>query len=150
MGHGEAKKRNHPNDYIIVSVRNPYDRLLSAYRYIIENKADKLENKYVFDYGSFESFALDLPTFAYKNRFFHPQVNWLLDEKSINYNFIIRYESLVEDWNTFASQFTKSTINLPHIRPSKHKLWNQMYNQKMKDVVYDYYKSDFELLNYPR
>jgi len=150
FGHLNPKKEEYPRCYFLASVRNPYDKLLSAYRYIIENKADKPEHQYIFDFGSFENFTLSLPDFAYKNRFFYPQVNWLLHNKKPNYDFIIRYETLEKDWNDFTAQYTKKTINLPHIRPSTHKPWNQMYTQKMKDVVYDFYKRDFLLLNYPQ
>ena len=148
-GHDKTRHSEHPNQFFVVSVRNPYDRLLSAYRYIIENKKGNPENQYVFDYGSFENFTLDLPRILNKNQFYHPQTMWLLDNKKPNYDFIIRYENLQKDWNKFVSHFTKQKIPLPLLRPSTHKPWNQCYNQKMKDVVYNAYKDDFDLLNYP-
>ena len=138
----------YPNCYFLVSVRNPYDRLLSAYRYIIENKKGKPEHQYIFDYGSFSNFALDLPKFVQKNRFFHPQVKWLQCNKKNNYDFIIRYERLESDWNRFTGQFTKKLIGLPHIRPSTHQCWECVYTDEMRKVVSEVYKDDFKLLKY--
>jgi len=149
FGHGNPVAQDYPNCFVIVSVRNPYDRLLSAYRYIIENKKGKPDHKYIFDLGTFENFALSIAEHAYKNTFFYPQVKWLVHNNDPAYNFIMRYETLQDDWDRFVARYTKIKIKLPHIRPSKHIPWNQMYNQKMRDAVYDVYKSDFDLLNYP-
>jgi hypothetical protein len=148
VGHGlPCANRMKKKNTVLISVRNPYDRLLSAYRYIIERKKDKEGLRYVWDY-SFEDFVITLPKVFSRNRFFFPQTHWLLWDRKKTYTHLIRYEHLLDDWKSFVSLFTNQTVNLPHIRPSKHKPWNQVYDSKMKKVVQEVYKTDFELLDY--
>ena len=50
------------NAAVLTSIRNPYDRLVSAYLYIIQYKKDKRnkELKFVFDYPTFVDFCMDI------------------------------------------------------------------------------------------
>lgn len=148
IGHGlPSKDRINKKITTLISVRNPYDRLLSAYRYIMENKNGNPPLEYVWS-KTFEQFVKTLPKVYKQNRFFYPQTEWLLFDNKKTYTHIIHYETLESDWNSFVSHFAQKKITIPHIRPSKHKNWKQIYNQKMRDIVYGVYKSDFELLGY--
>lgn len=124
----------------ITTVRNPYDRLVSCYYY---NGKDK---KF-----SFEDFILNkLPNHIEYNKdyavsHFCPQIHFC---KLGNYdvNNIIRLESFQEDLkkNDLTSKFHYSKTR------SRKKEYEQYYNQKTKDLVYELYKKDFDYLGYSK
>ena len=129
------------NDYkIITSVRNPYDRLVSCYFY------NGKDNKF-----SFEDFVCNHledhinASSNYTVNHFSPQINFLKYE---NYfvNKIIRLESFNNDCykcGLNVKQNLSKTIK-------RKKDYNIYYNNKTKDIVYQLYKEDFDLLNYPK
>jgi len=136
---------------VIASIRNPYDRFLSAWKYIIENKKNKPEHKILFELKTFENFVHNTDRiqnfFAGPCKFYHLQSDWLIYNENRSYDYLIRYENLQEDWEKFTSKF-KCNIKLPRIRPSKHKPWEEIYTDDMKTIVYNLYKKDFDLLGY--
>lgn len=145
---GHAKKRLNPKKtYIVASVRNPYDRLVSAYHYMVQrNKHDK--NPYLNDYSCFEEFCLDIDKLWEKNQFFHPQVMWLYKNEQKNFNYLIRYENLQNDWDKLCIILKCPWIELPVIRKSDRKPWQDYYTQDMKKKVYSVYQKDFNTLGY--
>jgi len=158
--HGHAKtnlicnrypKEKWKNAIVVTSIRNPYDRLVSAYQYIIQFKKDKRnkELKYVFDYPSFKDFAMDIPKIFEKNQFFHPQCRWIYREDDHQWiDYLIRYESLSADWIGFIEKYNLPKINLPIQRKTKRKKWQSYYDKETKKVVYHLYQEDFRRLNY--
>jgi len=135
---------------VLASVRNPFDRLVSAYQYIVQFKKDKRnkELKYVFDYPSFRDFAIDLPKIFEKNQFFHPHTRWLYNGEKKLYNFLIRYESLEGDWNRFLKEYKLSPMPLPVQRKTKRKSWRNYYDDESMKVVHKVYEEDFRRLKY--
>ena len=161
FGHGIPKNivknlgdLKYNNAVVLASVRNPYDRLLSGYKYIVERKKDKPEHQWVINCSDFNDFCRKIS--QVKNfltgrcRFYHLQKDWLILNKKVSYDFLIRYETLVEDWNRFVKKFTNKTIPLPIIRKSNHDHWKSVYDSKSRDIVYQIYKDDFQLLDYSK
>ncbi len=149
IGHGKNSKKKRQNYLVVISVRNPYDRLLSAYRYIKEQKLGKPEHQYLLDCGDFKNFvfSLDDLDIRSRNQFFHLQVEWI-QRVETNRTYIIRYESLEEDWNKLVKSFTKKVIPLRTLRKSAHKPWKEVYTKAMRKIVYRIYIEDFEYLEY--
>jgi hypothetical protein len=124
----------------ITTARNPYDRLVSCYYY---NGKDK---KF-----SFEDFIVNqLPNHIENNKYyainhFCPQIYFCkLGDYEVNN--IIRLESFQEDLKkiNLTSKFHYSKT------VSRSKNYQEYYNQKTKDLVYELYKEDFEYLNYEK
>lgn len=157
--HGHAKTRHILNRYtteqlqsavVVASVRNPFDRLVSAYQYIIQFKKDKRDKelKYVFDYPAFRDFAMDIPNIFEKNQFFHPQCRWLFDGEKKLYNFAIRYEQLNEGWKRFVRTYHLPNVDLPTRRKTIRKSWKTYYDKESLGVVRKMYNEDFRRLKY--
>jgi len=156
-GHGKSPaifrqytEEQRKKSIVLASARNPYDRLVSAYQYIIQFKGDKRDKelKYVFDYPTFKDFAMDIPNIFEKNQFFHPHVAWLYSGDAKLYDFIIRYETLSEDWDRFTQKLNLPHLELPTQRKTKRSGWQSYYDKESTKVVYKLYKEDFKRLEY--
>jgi len=146
--------KSYDNSFVLVSARNPYSRLLSAYQYLVENKQDKPIHQWVFQCKTFKEFCLKIPDkinfLNGKCRFYHRQTNWISLNGTKSYDFLIRYESLQSDWDKFTRNFTNEAIKLSTIRKSTHEKWKSIYDKDMRDIVYRIYENDFDLLKYSK
>jgi hypothetical protein len=118
-------------DYLaFTSVRNPYDRLASWYKFT--KKADDL----------FE---------LIKEHRLVPQACWL-DKWQQAFSrpiTIIHYENLNEELRTLP--FVDKEIVLPQIGVEGHLSWQEAYRtQEVLDYVYENWKIDFDQLNYSK
>jgi hypothetical protein len=138
------------NAVVLASIRNPYDKLVSAYRFIMQYKKDKRETnlKYVFDYPSFKDFCMGLKHDFERNQFFHPQVRWLYDGDKQFYDFLIRYESLNKDWKRFLKTYNLPNVELSQIRKTNRDKWHKYYDKESKEAIYKLYEEDFRRLEY--
>ena len=160
-------------DYYVFSfVRNPYDRLVSAWKW--GQLKFKKEGDLAF-YSkeravSFEEYVLLTTDFNYrkdhKNLWseydeyhtlpqfeFFPQLNgghYFTDKISSDFvcNFIGRFENLHEDFNKVCRNIDIKQCKLPHAYNSKTFKQTFDWSNKLKDRVHNYYKKDFELFNY--
>lgn len=135
---------------VLASIRNPFDKLVSAYRFILQYKQDKKKTdlKYVFDYPSFKDFCMGLKNVFEKNQFFHPQVRWLYDGNKILYDYLIHYESLKTDWKNFLKQYQLPHVALSQMRKTNRNAWQNYYDKESKEAIYKLYQEDFRRLNY--
>lgn len=120
----KLKFKNYPlyhTYYSFAFVRNPYDRLISAYNYLYNggyhNKIDRDYCKLLKSYESFEKFINDLNKL--KNMIVHlvPQHIFICnDNDDIIINFVGKYETLNQDINTLTGT---TNINIPILNKSK-------------------------------
>jgi hypothetical protein len=121
-------------------VRNPYERCVSAYTYLIK------ENTRVPADTTFEHFVKKYVLNKNNNTdTWRPQVWWLLNKKgSMAVHKIIRYENLEKELQQYFDYY--------HLLPTKNKTtytnWENYYTNELKQLVFNYYKKDFALLNY--
>tara|TARA_X000000950_G_scaffold162290_1_gene198420 strand:- start:861 stop:1448 length:588 start_codon:yes stop_codon:yes gene_type:complete len=120
------------NDYFkFTIVRNPYDRILSFYFW------SKGENKQVFNRNEFINFIE-------KN---HPSQHTYID----NSFHIIHFENLVNELKNI--ECFKGIVNFnnyPILNASSNskRNYNEIFDKKLKDLVFNMYKKDFELFGY--
>lgn len=137
--------------YKIITVRNPYDRLLSAWAYHAtmtpESKywpSNRSCRPWVYKYGnSFERFVLSFQGHE-TQRHFRPQVHWMDD----NIDRVLRFETLADDWAKLCHEFSLPCSELPHENASIHQPWRELYTPAMIRRVNDVYSADFERLDY--
>lgn len=140
--------KNIENFFSFTFVRNPYDRFLSSYHFYKSiYKGERPIKNEMSKYKSFEDFVLNFDTFKYNNDLqFQPQHKFINDKV----DYIGRYEYLKLDWQVLINRSGHDFYSLPHINNTNHWEWEVIYTDKMKDIVYNLFKKDFELFSYDK
>ena len=135
-------------------VRNPWDRLYSAFRYLKAggwNDDDKRWNEQnLSEYDSFESFIkiwLDKRNIM-QHRHFWPQYRFLCDN---NYHLLVDYlgyfETLDEDFRKICSRLNiDCSLGAHNTNPGES--YGKVYTGSMRQKVADVYARDIELFGY--
>lgn len=157
---GHLKNKNYQKNSIktLSVVRNPYDRLVSAYFFLKQGgmnkyKADGVMSDYINnnfkDFDSFVRFYISHERFGEYPHFLS-QVSFLKNRKGkIDIDYIAKLESLESDINEFCNKYNEN-IELMHINMSERKSYDEYYTEELKEIVYEKYKEDFELLGYSK
>lgn len=124
----------------ICTVRRPYERILSCYYYNAKNKTD--------DFSTFITKKLpdmfnSINSQKYSKTHFSPQYTFFK-----NVDHIIKLENFTDDCKNAGLEVKYHYSKTAGMKDHKNPM--DMYNQKMKDIVYDLYKEDFEMLGYER
>jgi chondroitin 4-sulfotransferase 11 len=163
---------DHPDYFAFSFVRNPYDRLVSAWKWgeLKFSKEGELPFYKKERPVSFEEYVLlttdlehrkdnqnlwseydeyhTLPQFE-----FFPNLNgghYFSDKITSKFtcDFIGRFENLHEDFNTACSNIGIKQFKLPHAYKSKTFKESFDWTNELKEKVYNYYKKDFTNFNY--
>jgi len=138
------------NPTIVVSIRNPYDRIVSelcwSQKININNTSDEIYD-IIINYLCIEK---DNGVDNHKT----PQYNYVLDEfgNMLTNIKMVRTEYLVEDmqmlgyddFNVHINTNKSITTNSPKIN------YNTLLNNKSKQIINDYYSKDFEYFGYKK
>lgn len=139
-------------------VRNPWDRLVSAYFFLKEggvcNQDKMFADKYLSNVNDFEDFVVNYLRKEEIISFTHfiPQFDFLLVQEKLDIDFIGYFENLEEDYNHIKSKFgidedvllMKKNIT----KSRKIKSYHEYYNEKTKKIVAEIYAKDIELFGY--
>lgn len=130
-------------------VRNPYDRLISAFFDFRYNLGHQRWAYPIYKYDTFKDFVLDLNNSPCKN-FIHlrSQFDYLSYNNVLLMDYVGKFESLQTDFYKL-----ESILNLDHVplnihRESQHDHYEKYYDQQTKDIVYNFYRKDFEIFEY--
>ncbi|MFA6618913.1 MAG: sulfotransferase family 2 domain-containing protein [Candidatus Neomarinimicrobiota bacterium] len=150
--------RLHPKDQfkIFSFVRNPWDRLVSAFFYLEKggrNLCDILDQKrYLSKFnGDFESFVKEgiIEGKVMKQLHLIPQYKWICDDDdTILADYIGYFESLNDDLKKISKELSIPFKALEHKNNSSHKPYYTLYDQEMIDIVAKAYEKDIKLFNY--
>jgi len=130
----------------VCCVRNPFARLVSAFEFA---KKFEVWRVYSDKEPAFDEFVeyycnrVNDKTFVHGNS----QTRWISYQKQIRMDYIIRFENLAEDLNKFNSDYGYD-FKLDHLNKTEHKDYSFYYSKKLKQLVYDAYKVDFDNFNY--
>ncbi len=135
-------------------VRNPWDRLYSAYRYLKSggwNKEDRLwaENHLAnFDnFGDFVKQWLTKENIA-KHIHFKPQNHFICDSKGrLLVNYLAYFETLNDDFRNISRRL-KIDANIGHHNANPATSYREVYDQESRNIVADVYSTDIELCGY--
>ncbi len=146
--------------YKLTFVRNPYDRLVSAWAFLTSegrgagklniNFPDFVKAVVNSDYRLLDK---NLREIDYVDLEWHtmPMVKHLKDANGeISMDFIGKVESFDSDCKSIFERFDLSTLNIVNVRinASTHKDYQQLYNSELESLVYNFYKEDFETFGY--
>lgn len=150
--------------YSFAVCRNPYDRFVSAYEYLRTYGATETESA-----GWTLSFEETVNLFHSRGRFFYtsedyvwwPQARFISIKKIILVDRVIRYENLKQEWPSVVEEIMKMVpegfsrpsdllerVNVTEVRGGRK--WEEYYTPELKQKVYELYRRDFELFNYPK
>ena len=151
---------NRQNLFSFSIIRNPWDRLYSAFCYLSSdgcgNEQDKRLNKLYFKkYNKdFKSFVISGLNRALVREVIHlrPQNYFLCDNRGkIMVDFVGRYENLREDLSKILSKIgmPEKLADLSISNGSKRqKNYMKIYNEEMVKKVADIYRKDIEIFDY--
>jgi hypothetical protein len=155
-------------------IRNPYARVYSEYRYRKRRFLSGEQNQHLsnldkpFDEwvlstyrdGEFRTSSFfDKTGYAYNSGnmiddtliWFVPQTRWLSDDDGESLvTDLLRYENLEHDWASFASK-NNFGCNLKHLNASTATIDPRaQFSDETRDLIYEYYHSDFDEYEYDR
>lgn len=135
-------------------VRNPFDRLYSAYKFLKKgglNHHDKLAfQTHLSEFKDFEDFILKglNKKLIYQITHFIPQHEYLCDSKgNILVDFIGRFECLANDI-LLLSKRLKKDINLSHHNFNSKLDYKEVYTDEMIYKVQQIYQKDIDIFKY--
>lgn len=139
-------------------VRNPWDRLVSAFFYLQEggmNKKDKnFSDKYLKKHNNFKNFVLSLEDEKYRQLIlswvhFIPQYKFVFHKDNLLVDYIGKYENLEQSYNFIRKKLgINKNKKLEKHNASEHKPYYEYYNDKMIDIIYSMYEEDIKRFNY--
>jgi hypothetical protein len=137
-------------------VRNPWDRIASAYYFLKRGgmtKSDEIwAEKWLDECENLDYFICEiLPNPTVREMIhFRTQCEFLLDPrtKTIGVDFIGRYENLENDFNYIALKLGLNT-SLPKLNESKHNhIWQDEMSEKAISIIGKLYADDISYLDY--
>jgi len=127
--------------YKFTVVRNPWDRVVSAFHYL---------QVYNFFSGmTFRDFVITalLRKGAGIDRHFHHQHKSVFFYKKMMVDDILKFENIIHDWRK-AAFLIGCEGTLPHENRSCHQNYVECYDTETKSAVMNVYKKDIELFGY--
>jgi hypothetical protein len=134
-------------------VRNPFDRIVSAYFYLDSGGCNEDDERFRAEHlapykGSFATFVEDLPRLLFAPHF-RPQVAWLCDDRRrLLPDFVGRYESLERDVSVICNRLGLPFNDVPILNASKHAFYRSYYDDATRTRVAQAYGEDLELFSY--
>lgn len=137
-------------------VRNPYDRLKSAFYYLKGGGRNEFDKRWadenIKEINTLKEFVLRLNDCEYRKRVmnwvhFRPQYQFISDKELIVIDFVGKYERLSEDFSKVTSILGIET-KLENKNITNYGNEDSFFSDEMRKVVYDIYEKDFYLLEY--
>lgn len=127
-------------------VRNPWDRVVSAFMYLQQKSKDySVDNN--IEFNKFIKEILCLYGTNYNKHFGVQYKNVYYNDKCI-VDYIAKLETINNDWINISKKIDIKE-NVPIIGNSKRQLdYKKYYNQISIDIISELYKKDIELFNY--
>ncbi len=137
-------------------VRNPYDRLVSAYHFLKAGGMDQRDKTWAEDnlseFESFEDFVKNwvTPSNIAKKNHFQTQLSFLCAPRSKvpKVDFIGRIENFNDDMNIVRARLGLALGETVHVNQSERKDYRSYYTDEMLSIVRRVYADDIEILGY--
>ncbi len=126
-------------------VRNPFDRFVSACAFDSSFlKADLFQ----VDPTRFMKFVIKVLR-PWGRMTFFPQYTFITDESgALSLDLLGRTETMQSSFDTICDSIGLERVQLPHVHTSKHKPYQEYYDQELRDMVSGIYRKDLELFDY--
>jgi len=131
-------------------VRNPWDKVVSQYKYRVKTNQTKLGGQKVeFKDWVKKTLGENKDVFYYDNpKMFLPQVDWLRDfNEEIKLDKILRFENLNEEIGDL-SKILGYPVVLPHINKTPGNFFRDYYDHESAELVANWFREDLNYFGY--
>lgn len=130
-------------------VRNPWDRLVSAYFFLKQGKYSKWFYRNIGNFESFDDFVKKWVTFSNirRNQVFFPQTEFITIGNEVRVDFIGKCEQMYTDIQ-YVSDRIGVDFEYRKDNTSKHLNYRELYSKKSRDIVFQVYREDIKKLKY--
>lgn len=135
-------------------VRNPWDRVLSAYTFLAEGGYGPMDQqdfeKYATPYGNFNDFVVNgLKHASESQTHFLPQTYWLATSSGkIAVDKVLRLDSINDDLDSFFSSYNIPVQPLGHKNRSSRPKYRAVYTEEAAKVVGEVYADEIALFGF--
>ena len=129
-----------PTGYFVFSVvRNPWDRFVSGWKYCASTRSRPLRDV-----------LLDLPREGHDYRHLtRPQVDILFDAQGrCVADFLMRYESLQQDFDTVCDRLARSRASLPRMNVGEHLAYRSYFDDECRALFEQRFARDIATFGY--
>ena len=125
-------------------VRNPWERMVSSFYALQQYSKWKIPSNWSF--REFVKTVFKDQGIKFDKHFFYqyPKVYF---EGKIYIDYVARMENIETDWK-FIAERVECNFILPHKNKSKHKLYQEEYDNESKGIVGNIYHKDIKLFGY--
>ena len=133
-------------------VRNPFDRLVSCWKYYVQRGKCNFETleefvfaeRYMNPTSSNPKKKLVVENIGHVNSISYNSMNSFINQDTI----ILRYENLVEDFKIIQNMFDRHTPLNWLNGSNREEGYRQYYNEKTKEYISQLYADDLRIFNY--
>lgn len=149
----EKKRIYVPSDYASyykwATVRNPWDRAVSAYRDKVKSRYPKLREFWGLSFKGFVRKLYDKNINSYNGRICDGHIrplHLLMPVSDMDY--ICRIENFQTDFNQLCNNIGMPQRELPHRNKSKRKPYVEYYDDEAREMIAQKYAKDIQLFGY--
>ncbi|WP_461518302.1 sulfotransferase family 2 domain-containing protein [Porticoccus sp.] len=138
-------------------VRNPWDRVVSAYHYLLSGGALKRDgdiSKELSQYKNFDDFVLFWLRKDKLDKHVHfvPQYEFLINDKgTIDLDFVGQYERMDQDIKEICGRLNLHEgkhLELQKVNASQRESYQKYYSEGSMEIVADLYRTDIKMFGY--
>lgn len=145
----EETEKFNTNRFKFVFVRNPFDRIVSAYKHVIQKGAWKNidDNPELYAQMEFGEFIDVISKQEIRNMNLHFRPQWTFIPVKPDY--VGRFEHINKDFVEIMQKIgLNSSIQLPHKNFTRKTNYQDFYDEKSRKAVVKIYRKDFDMFKY--